>query len=111
MNTVDRVKAICKERKIAISKLEKELGLPNASIAGLKRGEISSDRVVKIAKYFNVSTDYLLTGKEKTYSESMAVLANIRHDKAMMDALEKYLTLPDEKKKHIIETINMLFEG
>lgn len=89
-------------------------GFSKTTLSDWKSGKISkpsTDKLIAIAQCLDVSTDYLLTGKEKTYSESMAVLANIRHDKAMMDALEKYLTLPDEKKKHIIETINMLFEG
>ena len=36
MNTVERVRKICSERGIAISKLEKECGFWNAYIAGLK---------------------------------------------------------------------------
>lgn len=38
MNTVERIKAECKKRKIAISKLEKDLNFGNAYIGGLKRG-------------------------------------------------------------------------
>lgn len=37
MNAVERVKAICKERKIRISKLESDLGFGNAYISGLKK--------------------------------------------------------------------------
>ncbi len=64
MNSVERVKAICKERKIAISKLEKELGFSNGYIGQLKKGVFPEDRLRKIAKYLNVSTEYLATGEE-----------------------------------------------
>ena len=38
MNSVEKVKAICKERKIAISKLEKDLGFSNGYIGQLRKG-------------------------------------------------------------------------
>lgn len=63
MNSVERVKAICKERKIAISKLERELGFSNGYIAQLRKGTFPAERLADIAEYLSVSTDYLL-GKE-----------------------------------------------
>ena len=65
MNSVERVIAICKERKIPISKLEKDLGFSNAYIAQLKRGTFPAERLHAIAKYLDVSPDFLLTGKEE----------------------------------------------
>lgn len=76
MNSVERVKAICKERKIAISKLEKELGFSNGYIGQLKKGVFPEDRLRKIAKYLNVSTEYLATG-EKTPTNSIENLDGI----------------------------------
>ena len=57
MNTVERIKSICKERKIPISKLEKDLGFGNAYISGLKKGTVPDDRLGKIADYFKVSVN------------------------------------------------------
>lgn len=65
MNCVERVKSICKERGIAISKLEGDLGFGNAYISGLKKGKIPYDRLSKIADYLNLDIDYLATGIEK----------------------------------------------
>ena len=64
MNSVERVKSICKERKIAISKLERELGFSNGYIAQLRKGTFPADRLADIAVYLSVSTEYLLTGEE-----------------------------------------------
>lgn len=64
MNSVERVKFICKERKIAISKLERELGFSNGYIAQLRKGTFPADRLADIAAYLSVSTEYLLTGQE-----------------------------------------------
>ena len=60
MNAVDRVKAICKERKIPISKLERDLGFANGYIGQLRKGVFPSDRLMAIADYLSVSHLYLL---------------------------------------------------
>jgi SOS-response transcriptional repressors (RecA-mediated autopeptidases) len=64
MNSVERVKLICKERKIPISKLEKDLGFANGYIGQLKKGSFPDDRLSAIADYFGVTVDYLMTGEE-----------------------------------------------
>lgn len=64
MNSVEKVKALCKERKIPISRLEKDLGYGNGYIGQLKKGTLPDDRLVEIANYLNVSTAYF-TGKEQ----------------------------------------------
>ena len=65
MNSVERVRSICKERKIAISKLEKDLGFANGYIGQLRKGIFPADRLAVIAEYLSVSTEYLLTGESK----------------------------------------------
>ena len=64
MNSVERVKALCKERKIPISRLERDLGFANGYISQLRKGVFPSDRLAKIADYLSVSIDYLLTGEQ-----------------------------------------------
>ena len=66
MDSVERVKAICKERRIPIYKLEKDCGFSNGYIAQLRKGTFPSDRLYVIADYLNVSPSFILTGKEKT---------------------------------------------
>ena len=60
MNSVERVKALCKERKIPISRLEKDLGFANGYIGQLRKGTFPDDRLVKIAEYLNVSTSFIM---------------------------------------------------
>ena len=59
MNTVERVKMICKERKIPLSRLERECGFSNGYIGQLRKGSIPDDRLLKIANYLGVTTDQL----------------------------------------------------
>ena len=65
MNSVERVKAICKERKIPISKIDRDLGYANGYIGQLKKGVFPADRLQDIAEYLGVSSEYLLNGDEK----------------------------------------------
>lgn len=70
MNSVERVKTICKDRKIPISKLERDLGYSNGYIGQLRKGTFPNDRLKEIAEYLEVSIDYLMTGKEKAGGET-----------------------------------------
>lgn len=63
MNTVDRVKELCRVNNIPLYKLERELGFANGYIGQLKKGSFPSDRLPKVADYFGVSVEYLLTGE------------------------------------------------
>ena len=66
MNSVERVKELCKERKIPISRLEKDLGFSNGYIGQLRKGIFPADRLRDIADYLGVSVDYLLTGEDES---------------------------------------------
>lgn len=72
MNAVERVKTMCKERKIPISKLESDCGFANGYIGQLRKGVFPDDRLKKIADYFNVSVDYLMTGEEPQFTVEIA---------------------------------------
>lgn len=65
MNCVERIKAICKERKIPISKLERDLGFANGYIGQLRKGVLPSDRLVQVAEYLSVTPNYLISGEDK----------------------------------------------
>lgn len=60
MDSVELVKTICKKRKIPISKLETTCNFGNGYIRKLKEGKFPSDRLIKIADFLGVTTDYLL---------------------------------------------------
>lgn len=60
MNTVERVKMICKERKIPLSRLERECSFANGYISQLKKGSIPADRLQIIADYLGMDIKELL---------------------------------------------------
>ena len=63
MATLDIIRTLCTKNGLSIKKLEKELGFSNGSLA--KSATIKAERLQKIAEYFNVSVDYLMTGEEQ----------------------------------------------
>lgn len=69
-NGVEYVREICKQRKIAISTLEKECGFANGYLNPKKMTKLPYDRAIIIAKYLDLSVDYLLTGEEKEGTET-----------------------------------------
>lgn len=75
MNSVERVKLLCKEKKIPISKLEKDLGFSNGYIGQLRKGVFPSDRLILIANYLEVSTDYLMTGVNSIHQSNESALS------------------------------------
>jgi transcriptional regulator with XRE-family HTH domain len=62
MDTVEIIRKLCKERGVPVSQVENDLGYGNGSIS--KSKNMSADRAYQIAKYFGVSVEYLMTGKE-----------------------------------------------
>ncbi|MEC0886807.1 helix-turn-helix transcriptional regulator [Bacillus atrophaeus] len=60
MTAFERVKKLCKDRGISIAKLEEKVGFGKNSLYSWKQNNPSSDKLHKVADYFNVSVDYLL---------------------------------------------------
>lgn len=96
------------------SDVSRGTGVSNMTLSDWKHGKTTpkTDTMQKIADFLGVSVDYLMTGKEPTdnkYSAEMAMLVGkIRNDKELSEALLKYFELSDEKKKHIVDMINMI---
>ena len=87
MNTVDRVKSLCKERGVPISRLEKACGFANGYIGQLKKGSVPADRLAKIAHFFEVPIEVLMEENDKS-TEQLAgyVLQCNKEMKALIDA-------------------------
>lgn len=60
MSIVDRIKALADEKGTTLAGLERALSLSHGSMRKWDTSSPSIDKVDKVAKYFNVSLDYLL---------------------------------------------------
>ena len=98
---LNRIQQLLDERGITPSKMHEDLGFANSAMTmWIKRNsKPSADAIVKIADYFNVTTDYLLTGKERN-SENV-----LSPDEAKL--IEQYQLMNDQGKEYILQTIDM----
>lgn len=64
MGLYENVKKAANAKGYSINRLEKELGFARSYIGKFKTITPSVDKIQKIADFLEVSTDYLMTGKE-----------------------------------------------
>lgn len=70
MTMFERIENLRKSAGLSQGKLEKELGFSNGSISKWKNSTPTPDRLQKLADYFHVSLEYLMTGEEKEGGET-----------------------------------------
>lgn len=104
MDSVELVKKICKERKIPISRLEKDCGFSNGYIRKLQEGKFPSDRLMIISDYLNLSVSYLMTGEEKeespiyyTNEETAKLAQEMFEDEDMRSLFDMKRNMPPER--------------
>ena len=68
MTLVDRIRALANQRDMSLPQLEVELGLGNGTISRWRSSSPNTDKLQRIADYFNVSMDYLL-GRDITLNK------------------------------------------
>lgn len=112
MNAVERVKSICKERKIPISKLENDCKFSNGYISQLRKGTFPDDRLRIIANYLDVSVDYLMTGKDSNFTIEMADKDTelLFMQKRLKEYAIRLSKLPQDKQDLIMKMIDNLEE-
>ena len=60
-----KIKALCEEKQITITELERLVGIGRSTIRNWNKSYPTSDKLQKVADYFHVSVDYLLGREEK----------------------------------------------
>ena len=96
MNSVEIVRHLCKEKRIPISKLERDLDFSNGYISQLRKGSLPSSRLSDIANYLDVSINYLLTGKDDEFTSAARGIAR------------KAMNLSPENQKLVIQMIDAM---
>lgn len=104
MTIGSRIRELRKNRdNLSQAKLAEIMELTSASMSSIELGKSNptSDLIIKLSQFFEVSTDYLLTGKEETKeisAEEHEILKVLREDKTMRNAM---MEVAKVKKKAI----------
>lgn len=93
MTTLEIIKELCKQNGTSIKSLEKRLGFSNGSLA--KSATIKAERLQKVADYFNVSVDYLISGEENK-------TPIFEYSSDIMELIKLYSQLNKEQKSAIL---------
>lgn len=100
MTTYEIIINLCKQHNLAVTALEKDLGFGRGSIGKLKTGQTSAERLQKIANYFNVSVDYLMTGMEintkEKYDKTTRIAQEILNNKSLQQLFNAAHDAPPE---------------
>lgn len=111
MTLKDRIKELCEKNDVSMNKLESDCGFGRGYVSKLEKSTPNSQKLQKIADYFNISLDYLMTGEKNPPADrNLCLKSRIDNDTELRIALEKYFELSDAKKKHILELIHLLSE-
>lgn len=104
----DNLLSACERKGIKITPLVTECGGAKGSISNWKKGvSPNSDIVLKLAVRLNVSTDYLLTGKDNLVNENLKVT---QHEDEK-ELLNYYKELDDYEKGRVIGKAEELAEA
>lgn len=106
LDIIDRIIALIEERGITASRMLLDLGLSRSAVTEWEKGKAkpSAESIIKIADYFNVSSDYLL-GRSEPYSST--INGNILKSAVAQGAGSVDINNP-EKQEMTDEEIEML---
>lgn len=99
------------EKGLKNADIARETGISNMTLSDWKKGKSTpkQDKLMKIADYFGVTMEYLMTGENSKHSDEDTLLdVRISEDFELKEAIKKYYALDSKKKKHVIELINLL---
>ena len=101
----DRIKELCDQKGIALSTLEAVVGLGKGSTQKWRRGSSpSTDSLLKMAEYFNVSMDYL-AGR----TDTVETADDLMSDDGFVSLKRALKSIPKSKRKNIADLITVAF--
>lgn len=79
---------LCRKKNISIAKLEREVGIGNGTIGKWDKSSPTAEKLKRVADYFGVSVDSLLTAREE--------MENVESYRTWRDDLAKSGKTPEE---------------
>lgn len=98
---------LLEKNEIKAATVARDTGISNGTFSDWKNGRSTPGpkTLKKIADYFNVSVDYLMTGKERTPAEDGSILAEFGF--YYMNMIHEFMKLSEDEKRNVQETIHL----
>lgn len=101
-----RIKYLCDLNNISLNKLEDHAGLGNGAISKWKSSNSPSiDKVIKVAQFFNVSTDYLLG-----FSDVATPINELIEDKNIITLQRARVRMTPKDRERMMQMIRLGFD-
>ena len=94
MGIVERFRSLAEKNGHTIASVERELGFGQGSIRNWNKAAPSADKLYKVAKLFNVSMEYILTGEDQTAEKNADAIQGISDDALKVARLWDELDVP-----------------
>lgn len=95
MTIVDRIKNLSNSKNITIAELERRINIPNGTIRRWNTSVPGVDKIKKVADYFDVSVDYLLSRDEESEFEAFI------NDPNLQVMMREIAESPEEKREQL----------
>lgn len=89
MDLKERIKELCKINGVSMNKVESDLNFGKGYISKLGKSTPNASKIRQIADYFDVTVDYLMSGKES--SQEIEVKLTRKDEKDIARRLESTL--------------------
>ncbi len=125
IKATERFNQLFDEKKLKVDPFEKSIGVSQGTIKNVRIGRnlLSADCLIKIAKYWNVSADYLLCltdepkpleSREIAERQTTALsteLAELSQDEGFVDTAKLYKEMPKPDRRAICAYVIGLAQG
>lgn len=97
---------LCNKKNITVSNLLLKFSTSKSAMTAWKKGNIYPDTLINLAEYFDISLDYLMTGKEEikltqNEQELLSIFRNLddRNQIKAIGKIEDYVEIKNRQKR------------
>ena len=107
LTSVQRVRDICRQKGIPISKIEQICGFGNGYLNPKKQTKLPYDRALLISDFLGVSVEYILTGEEKKPADQ-TVNGLTKERQALIDLV---MSCPEDRATDLLTAMQLFLQS
>ena len=120
---VDRLEGIAKEKGLTFNRIERELGLGNGTIKRWNDQSPRLDKLTAVARFVDVSLDYLVFGTLRTEGPPSGELdlARVKEEQGLLcdgsplssletDLVAMFRLLPEEEREDVFDIVHLKYK-